>query len=245
MRDHMVHAHETTPRSHELAIQTPKTGATAEVVVHKNHTRGRVASALTGGAISISSLFHVSPVDAAQKQSDAQVLAGTPAEKKEENAAVAALKFQKFTTIQSLKDEIKKGKMVLVKNGHDYILKGIGEMDPSHKDVYASLRPHTKQLLDTIARQFYSKFKEKLTLTSLTRTESYVDILRKTNKNASKTSTHMYGTTFDCTKNGMTQTQLEWMRTLLAAMERSGKIVATEEWVQPCFHVVDIQANKK
>lgn len=134
-----------------------------------------------------------------------------------------------------------------VENGPYYTLVSVGIEDPENRHAYAALRPHAKRLLDTIAQKFHQKFKKKLVVSSLARTEAYVDILRKKrkNKNASKTSTHMYGTTFDFAKNGMSQAQLIWMRKTLADMERSGQIAATEEWVEPCFHIVDIRANRE
>lgn len=170
--------------------------------------------------------------------SDRDLLKGTSKAKKAEDEAVKALRLTKFTTLESLKDEIRKGSMTLVRDNSHYSLSGIGEKDPENRSLYASLRPHAKKVLDKLAKEFYEKFNEKCVVTSLTRTEKYVDMLRKTNKNASKTSTHMSGTTFDIAKNSMTEAQLAWMRKTLAAMERSGEIIATEEWTQPCFHIV-------
>lgn len=224
------------------AAQQP---AATEITTPKNHTRGKVAATLAGAVVGVSSLFHASDIQAkVHKPSDAQVLQGTVMEKREENAAIAALRFPKFVTLQSLKDAIRSGKMEHVKDGQHYTLIGIGEKDPANKVTYASLRPHTKKLLNNLAQKFYQKFKKKWIVTSLARTEAYVDILRKTNKNASKTSTHMYGTTFDVAKNSMSPAQLAWMRTTLADMERLGEIVATEEWSKRCFHIVDTRANK-
>lgn len=185
------------------------------------------------------------PTSSKPTRDDIRTLAGSVSEKREEDNAVAALKLSKFTTLQSLKDAIQRGEMVTVKDGPHYILRGVGEEDPRNASLYASLRPHTKKMVDAIAAKFYAAFGQKLTISSLSRTESYVDILRKKNANASKTSTHMYGTTLDFTKTGMSQAQLEWMRKTLAEMEQSGILVATEEWKEPCFHIVDIHANER
>lgn len=248
------HSHETLPSS-ELAHEVPETEiaskVSAEVVAPKNHARGQVTAALTGAIIGVSSLFSASPGDAAApKQTDAQVLAGSKSEKKEENAAVRNLapSIVQLEGIADIKKQLSTGKLVKVKDGKDYTLHDIGIDDPNIKNrqFYATLRSHTKKLLDKIAADFSKKFGKKLRVSSLSRTKELVMMIRENgNTNASLTSTHMYGTTFDFTKNGMSQAELEWMRVTLANMERSGKIVATEEWAQPCFHIVDIRANEK
>lgn len=221
-----------------------------EIKVPRSEVRGKITALLIGITLGVTSLLASSQAEARDRSavtrlSDGQVLKGSKSEKREENNAVAALKFPKFATLQSLKNAINQRKMVFLTSGPYYILQGIGELDSKNAHFYASLRPHAKKMLDDLASKFHKIFGMKLKITSLTRTVAYVDMLRRTNGNASKTSTHMYGTTLDISKAGMSKAQIAWMRAHLAAMERSGKIVATEEWSQPCFHIVDIKANEK
>ena len=89
-----------------------------------------------------------------------------------------------------------KGKLVCLEDTDTYVIQ-----DLTHSIPYVV--PGAKELLDLIGRNFQDSLSShglnpnKMVITSVMRTEDDVAALRKRNTNASESSSHCYGTTFD------------------------------------------------
>jgi hypothetical protein len=108
---------------------------------------------------------------------------------------------------------------------------------------YSYLRPWSKLFLDRLSQQFYARFKKPLRITSMVRTVALQKSLAKRNGNAaaahgSRRSSHLTGATFDISKNGMTRSQIDWMRRVLHSIKQKGYLYAVEEFNQPTFHIM-------
>ena len=108
---------------------------------------------------------------------------------------------------------------------------------------YRYLRPWSKLFLDRLGRQYYSRFKKKLRVTSLVRTVTYQNSLRRRNRNAAaaygaRRSSHLTGATLDISKKGMTGSEIAWMRRVLASLKQQNYLYAVEEFRQPTFHIM-------
>jgi len=51
-------------------------------------------------------------------------------------------------------------------------------------------------------------------------------------------STHLTGATLDMSKRSLSDTQVAWLRTVLARLSRQGLIHVAEEFQEPHFHVM-------
>lgn len=105
------------------------------------------------------------------------------------------------------------------------------------------LRPWAKLLLDRLGQQFRARFGKQLRVTSLLRTVSYQNNLRKRNANAApatgpKSSSHLTGACLDISKKGMTSSQQSWVRNVLASLHGKKYLFVIEEFYQPVFHVM-------
>lgn len=105
------------------------------------------------------------------------------------------------------------------------------------------LRPWAQLFVERLSRQFYARFKRKLRVTSLVRTEVYQETLQQRNANASppdgeKRSSHLTGAAIDFSKKGMSRAQILWLRRSLSTIMDRGHIFALEEFQQPVFHVL-------
>lgn len=164
-------------------------------------------------------------------------------QKKEEDKRVKELELPKVTET-NIQAFFKAGKLQGIKdNNPHYYLEQIGEsggIKYPKAELLKSLYPHTKKLLEFLAEQFFNKFKKKLKVVSLLRTEEWLQTLLKNGaRNVSKTSTHEYGCTFDISHGGMTATEKNFLAELLAKLEKGGYISGTQETGSPCFHIMD------
>lgn len=105
------------------------------------------------------------------------------------------------------------------------------------------LRPWAKLLLDRLSQQYRARHKKQLRVTSLLRTVSYQNNLRKRNGNAAastgpKASLHLTGACLDISKKGMTRAQQGWVRGVLSSLHNKNYLFAVEEFQQPVFHVM-------
>jgi len=103
--------------------------------------------------------------------------------------------------------------------------------------------PRVKKFLDDMAGDFYEAFEDPLTVTSLFRSAEFQQKLRKRNANATKLldckgSVHSVGAAIDIKKRGLSKKELAWIRNYLLCYEKAGMIEATEEAIQPNFHIM-------
>jgi uncharacterized protein YcbK (DUF882 family) len=103
-------------------------------------------------------------------------------------------------------------------------------------------RPWTAQFLADLARAHEAVFHRPLEVSSAVRTVEYQKRLMRKNGNAAPAegdivSPHETGTAVDIAKEGMTRSEIAWMRRRLLALETAGKIDVEEEFRQACFHI--------
>lgn len=103
-------------------------------------------------------------------------------------------------------------------------------------------RPWTARFLSDLARAHSAAFHRPIQVNSAVRTVEYQKRLIRINGNAAAAegdivSPHLTGATIDIAKQGMTQSELVWMRRQLLAMQNAGKIDVEEEFEQACFHI--------
>jgi uncharacterized protein YcbK (DUF882 family) len=108
---------------------------------------------------------------------------------------------------------------------------------------YRYARPWTKLFIERLGNQYRDRFGTKLRVTSLIRTISLQNSLRRRNANAAspygeKRSTHLTGASIDISKKGMTRAQQNWMRGVLRSLREQGYVFAIEEFRQPAFHIM-------
>jgi hypothetical protein len=108
---------------------------------------------------------------------------------------------------------------------------------------YRYLRPWAKLFLERISRQFHSRFRKKLRVTSLVRTVARQERLARRNGNAAaatgpRRSTHLTGATLDISYAKMTSVERRWIRRVLNSLKHAGHLYAVEEFQQPAFHVM-------
>ncbi|MCB1022660.1 MAG: hypothetical protein KDC27_22205 [Acidobacteria bacterium] len=105
------------------------------------------------------------------------------------------------------------------------------------------LRPWAKLFLERLSRQYHAKHRKPLRVTSLLRTASYQKRLSGRNGNAAAAegptrSAHLTGACLDISKNGMSTSERNWMRSVLSTLKSKGYLYAVEEFQQPVFHIL-------
>jgi Family of unknown function (DUF5715) len=108
---------------------------------------------------------------------------------------------------------------------------------------YSYLRPWSKLFLDQLGRQYFSRFKKKLRVTSMVRTPWLQESIAKRNSNAAaaygpRRSSHLTGATMDISKSTMSPAEIAWMRRMLQSYQSRGQVYAIEEFNQPTFHIM-------
>jgi len=103
-------------------------------------------------------------------------------------------------------------------------------------------RVWTVRFATDIARQYYARFHQPLTVSSAARTVAYQLHLQRTNGNAvgvggDIASPHLTGQAIDFGKSGMSLAQIAWMRAYLKPLMAAGKLDVEEEFQQACFHI--------
>lgn len=115
------------------------------------------------------------------------------------------------------------------------------------------LVPEAAQLLETIGRNFTDSLRKrnapghKIRVTSLLRTAQSIKKLRRVNKNATDSSTHQLGTTFDISyarfdhdgnSRRMSDAELKYiLAEVLLDLRRQNKCMVKFERKSPCFHI--------
>jgi uncharacterized protein YcbK (DUF882 family) len=105
------------------------------------------------------------------------------------------------------------------------------------------LRPWAKLFLERLSRQYHSRFRSPLRITSLVRTEDHQRKLQRRNPNAAapsgeKRSAHLTGACVDISKKGMSRDQMRWIREVLSSLKAKGYLYAVEEFKIPNFHIM-------
>jgi hypothetical protein len=105
------------------------------------------------------------------------------------------------------------------------------------------LRPWAKLFLERLSRQYHSRFRSPLRITSLVRTEQHQRKLQRRNPNAAapigeKRSAHLTGACVDISKKGMNRAQMRWVRQVLSSLKEKGYLYAVEEFTIPNFHIM-------
>lgn len=160
-----------------------------------------------------------------------------------------------FKSVDEIQKALEEGKLVELDPSDEdtYVLdSGIGELvQPETRHFFHCVLPYVKERLESISYEFYFKFKSKLVVNSLIRTEKYQDRLRKGNDNVAQgyTSSHLKGSTVDIayfgpeterrpTEYRMTPIQQEWLDARLLLLEKDGWLQVTKEKNQPVYHVM-------
>lgn len=112
------------------------------------------------------------------------------------------------------------------------------DLAESHRYV----RPWTANFLMDLSKDYSGSFHEPLQVTSAVRTVEYQKRLMHVNGNATAAegdvvSPHLTGATIDIGKNGMSRSEIAWMRIRLMQLQQEGKLDVEEEFRQPCFHI--------
>ena len=103
-------------------------------------------------------------------------------------------------------------------------------------------RPWTALFLADLARAHNAMFHRPIQVNSAVRTVEYQARLMETNGNAAPAegdivSPHLTGASVDIGKDGLSRSEIAWMRRRLLALEDEGKIDVEEEFRQACFHI--------
>lgn len=163
--------------------------------------------------------------------------------------------FKNFHSEVEIREALKEGRLVELKPGasdHFLIDPGMGERAREEsRHLYQCVLPYVRERLDTLADEFYAKFKQRMVISSAIRTEKYQDTLRKGNDNAAQgyTSSHLKGTTVDImyfapetstrpNEYRMSKEAQEWLDGRLLLLELDGRVQATKEKNQPVYHVM-------
>ena len=111
-------------------------------------------------------------------------------------------------------------------------------LPPNHRYC----RPWTARFVADLARDHEAVFHRPLEVSSAVRTVEYQRHLMLINGNAAPAegdlvSPHLTGATIDIAKEGLTRSEMSWMRSRLLQLELAGKIDVEEEFQQSCFHI--------
>jgi hypothetical protein len=111
-------------------------------------------------------------------------------------------------------------------------------LPPNHRYC----RPWTARFVADLAREHDAVFHRPLEVSSAVRTVEYQRRLMRINGNAAPAegdvvSPHLTGATIDIAKQGLTRSEMSWMRQRLLELEVAGKIDVEEEFQQSCFHI--------
>ena len=142
---------------------------------------------------------------------------------------------------------VDKGELVLIEQNEYYILDTMCYS-------YPYLIPNGKNFIDELGKRFQRKLENtglecsQFVLTSMLRTTSSINRLRKWNRNSIKNSAHLHGTTFDVSyksfinNRGLSAADKLYLGDVLSKtlweLRNEKKCWVTYETWQTCFHVV-------
>lgn len=116
-------------------------------------------------------------------------------------------------------------------------------INPSIEENRRYCRAWTRDFVNDLSNDYYSKFHQKIVLTSAVRTAEQQEKLRRKNHNAAPAdggtaSSHLAGTTIDIGKKGMTRAQRKWVDQYVYQLHQEGLVEAAEERRQACYHIM-------
>jgi len=170
----------------------------------------------------------------------------TAAQTKPSKEYITHLNAAKSHNIGLVKDKshlnnlVKKGSLVAIKKrGYGYRIDNL-----THSHAY--LVPKGKTILNNIARDFVKQAGQNFfVVTSLTRTESDQNRLRRVNSNASSNdSSHCFGAALDISyirfnhKKGTNSKLEKILEDILKQYQKNGKIYFVKERKSRCFHII-------
>jgi hypothetical protein len=104
-------------------------------------------------------------------------------------------------------------------------------------------RPWTRSFVQHVGAAAHQLFGARLRVTDMTRTEAVQAALLTSNGNAGPASgphrsSHLTGASVDLSKTQHSETEVQWLRAVLARLTARGAVLAIEEFAQPHFHVM-------
>ena len=116
-------------------------------------------------------------------------------------------------------------------------------INPSIEDNHRYCRSWTRDFVNDLSEDYYTKFHQKIILTSAVRTAEQQEKLRHRNRNAAPAeggtaSSHLAGTTIDIGKKGMSRLQRKWVDQYVYQLHQVGLVEAAEERRQACYHIM-------
>lgn len=148
-----------------------------------------------------------------------------------------------------LDDLLDDDKLVKISDNKYYVVNSL-----SHSHPY--LVPEAAELLDQIGKRFQKKLSDhglddyRFRVTSLLRTQESQRSLSRSNVNASPTSAHLYGTTFDITYKSLIKRRffggkrvvservpLSLLSDAIGELRKEGRLVVVTEKKEACFHI--------
>lgn len=167
----------------------------------------------------------------------AHILLGSPEARALENTKANQLGLERVADEHSMKRLIQERRLVRVPN-NEYV-----RWHRHFPREYAFSLPHTHMFLVQLGREFRKTFHKPITVTSAIRPISYQRRLALRNPNAAPAegtlaSTHPTGATIDLGYKNLLPRERMWLESYLSKKEREGKIQATQERYQACFHIM-------
>jgi hypothetical protein len=167
----------------------------------------------------------------------AENLRGSHATRAYENAIADLFDLDRFENDTALESAVRDGRLVRIPNNR-YVR--------WHKNLpakYAYVLPHVRDWLLEKGRAFRNLHGKPITVTSAIRPKSYQERLAGRNANAAPTegpfaSTHSTGATIDLGYRGLSAKETAWLKKSSSRMEFDGRIQATMERYQACFHIM-------
>ena len=141
---------------------------------------------------------------------------------------------EKYKILQRLADNF---------DGQKYDLDKSNDRKQMRMRLLRMYNANSRKIFEEICNAYYQKFKVPLRVTSMTRSMDYQISLNKTNANSFKVSgkgslpPHTSGCAFDMSRKNLSAEEQNFMMTLLASMERVGKLDSLREGAaNACFH---------
>lgn len=233
---------------HKTVKSTPRQKAVAKAPQIKHSSAHKLPPVLKGKPVTKSEIivakFHPDKIASKFYTSEQGKAKGTPLVVAYEYTKTGET-FRPFKTREDIEIALKKGELVrVVDTKYYYVDPNMGiEADPEYANSYKVLRPYAKDFLDTkVAILFYQKWGKRLKLTGLTRSEEYVEDLRKVEPNSIRLTSHDFGTTIDISYKDHSPQEIAWLKKLLLGFERDGKIQYTKE-KRSCHHFAVLPPN--
>lgn len=167
----------------------------------------------------------------------ASVLKGSFASQEKQNYEADKYELERIESSEHLENMKRDGSLVRIPE-----IRGV-VVDPRLEEQFRWVRPWTAKFLESLGKEFYSRFRNSIQINSAARTVEYQMQLTFLNKNAAapwgiRRSSHLTGATVDIGKMTLRPSELAWLRKRLKHFEGQDVVEATEEHQQLVFHVM-------